>query len=149
MQGKQITLLGGMVVGVSTSNPMGAGRSWPSYKTNQTKILGVVLSQVWTETIWDTECKQRNLENSKLYDGYVVFNCDLPAWGAVETSAAQHWDNDKKNKLKIQQRTSHFSEQLHVPVSITTADLHHVMLRYSVNWILITCEAVKEFWSFL
>lgn len=32
----------------------------------------------------------------KLYDGYVVFNCDLPAWGAVETSAAQHWDNDKK-----------------------------------------------------
>lgn len=36
----------------------------------------------------------------KLYDGYVVFNCDLPAWGAVETSAAQHWDNDKEKIIE-------------------------------------------------
>lgn len=31
-QEKQMTLQGGMVVGVSTSKPIGGGRSWPSWK---------------------------------------------------------------------------------------------------------------------
>lgn len=35
----QNTLQGGMVVGVSTSNPMGGGRSWPSWITNKPKII--------------------------------------------------------------------------------------------------------------
>lgn len=31
---------------------------------------------------------------------FVYLFCDLPVWGAVETSAAQHWDNDKNKNSK-------------------------------------------------
>lgn len=31
---------------------------------------------------------------------FVYLFYDLPVWGAVETSAAQHWDNDKNKNSK-------------------------------------------------
>lgn len=90
-------------------------------KNKQTKMLGVGCEPKQSETL----NANRNL----------VIHYDLPAWGAVETSAAQHWDNDnkKRKELKTQQWTIFLNILLATRSSVNhtcwPASLHFVLFR--------------------